>query len=57
MITKPPRSPITLSTGRIVEHKRLSNDAQEAYPTSGPEELTDDEWIEYCDKLVASLVK
>ena len=38
---------ITLSTGRVVTHERMDNGAWNAVPTTGPDELTEAEWIEY----------
>jgi hypothetical protein len=48
------KTDIVLSTGRIVTHVRLSDDTWEGKPTTGPDELTDEEWNEYCDKLVVN---
>ncbi len=42
------RSDITLSSGRTVRHSRMANGAQRVTPTTGPEELTEAEWDEYC---------
>ena len=40
---------VTLSTGRVIKHRYLANNAQEAYPAdTGPgTAMTDAEWAEY----------
>ena len=43
------RNDITLSTGRIVKHTLMENGAQLATPTSGNDEMTFQEWLEYCN--------
>ena len=47
---------ITLSTGRTITHSRMANGAQFAQPTTGPVEMTDAEWDEYCTILRAPKV-
>jgi hypothetical protein len=42
------REDVVLSSGRVIAHSPESNGAQRATPTSGPAEMTDDEWDEYC---------
>lgn len=42
------RENITLSTGRVIAHEAMPNGAQMATPTTGSLEMTNDEWIEYC---------
>jgi hypothetical protein len=42
------RENITLSTGRVIGHTRQENGAQLATPLTGPLEMTNFEWIEYC---------
>jgi len=44
---KPPSKDITLSSGRIIRHAREKNGAQLATPTTGPAEMTEEEWQEY----------
>jgi len=43
------RNDITLSTGRIVKHSLLENGSQLATPTPGSYEMTNSEWLEYCN--------
>ena len=38
---------VVLSTGRTIRHERHEAGYQVAIPTSGPQEMTEDEWIEY----------
>lgn len=45
---------IVLASGRVVTHTRLQSGAWEAVPTTGPEELTNDEWSDYCERLLLS---
>lgn len=40
---------LLLSTGRTVKHTPQPNGSQLATPTPGPEEMTVNEWLEYCD--------
>lgn len=42
------RENITLSTGRVIAHEAMPNGAQMATSTTGDDEMTNDEWIEYC---------
>jgi hypothetical protein len=42
------RENITLSTGRVIGHTRQENGSQLATPLTGPYEMTNDEWTEYC---------
>jgi hypothetical protein len=42
------RDDIILSSGRTVRHTPAPNGAQYADPTTGPEDLTEAEWEEYC---------
>ncbi len=39
---------VALSSGRTIAHKRTENGAWDASPTTGPSELTEGEWEEYC---------
>jgi hypothetical protein len=43
------RNDITLSSGRVITHTREPNGSQLATPTTGFYEMTNAEWIEYCD--------
>jgi len=43
------RNDITLSTGRIVKHSLQENGSQLATPTPGNYEMTNQEWLEYCN--------
>lgn len=43
---------IKLSTGRTITHRRIANGPQIATPTTGPDEMTDAEWIEYCEIIL-----
>lgn len=38
---------VLLSSGRTIAHSPLANGAIQATPTTGPAELTDQEWEEY----------
>ena len=49
------RNDIKLSTGRIVKHKRLENGSQLATPTPGNYEMTNSEWIEYCNIIQSNI--
>jgi hypothetical protein len=40
-------SDVLLSTGRTIRHERHEAGYQVATPTTGPQEMTEDEWIEY----------
>ena len=42
---------LKLSTGRTVKHALQPNGSQLATPTPGPEEMTPEEWGEYCDLI------
>lgn len=49
---------ITLSTGRVVKHRRMANDAQEAVDANGDRfEMTEAEWQEYCEKLKLKVIE
>ena len=47
--------PVTLSSGRIVLHTREPNGSQLATPTPGNYEMTNAEWLQYCQ--ITSSVK
>ena len=38
---------VLLSTGRTICHERHEAGYQVAIPVTGPQEMTEDEWIEY----------
>jgi hypothetical protein len=38
---------VLLSTGRTIRHERHEAGYQVAIPVTGPQEMTEDEWIEY----------
>lgn len=46
--------PILLKSGRLIVHHLYGNGAQRAVPATGRAEMTEDEWDDYCAKLVAS---
>jgi hypothetical protein len=46
------KADVTLSTGRVVSHRRRTSGAWDAYIADDPEsELTDREWTEYCCRV------
>jgi len=47
--------PMLLSTGRVVLHSPQANGSQLATPTPGPYDMTEQEWLEYCDRVRKSL--
>jgi len=51
------RNDITLSTGRIVKHTLMKNGAQLATPTPGSYEMTNQEWLEYCNIIDLKIKK
>ncbi len=53
MNAQPLTPDIVLSTGRTVVHSRMANGAQQA-GIAGPDgpEMTNEEWIEYCQRIV-----
>lgn len=49
MQTKQVRANVELSSGRVIAHEWHENGYQVATPTTGSEEMTNEEWIEYCE--------
>lgn len=48
--TEPLSPPVLLASGRLIIHTREPNGSQRAYPSTGPAEMTEAEWQEYCRK-------
>lgn len=43
-----PRENVPLSSGRVIGHEWHENGYQVATPLTGSEEMTNEEWAEYC---------
>ena len=52
MIIEAQKNDVVLPSGRVVQHTLLPNGALSVKPTSGDEELTNDEWNDYCVMMV-----
>jgi hypothetical protein len=51
------RSPVLLSSGRLVRHERMKNGAQHAFiADSITGEMTETEWSEYCSLIQQKLI-
>lgn len=48
---------IPLSSGRMIAHVAEGNNTQRAFPTTGPDEMTAEEWNEYVAIMVRDLGK
>jgi hypothetical protein len=55
--TAPVSASVVLCSGRTIAHTEEPNGSQRATPTTGPEEMTESEWQEYCQAVLPRPLK
>lgn len=50
------RPDITLSSGKVLTHTKMDSGAWYMAPAVGPDEISEDEWQEYCSLIIRKVV-